>query len=529
MVLKHDDGHNISNFGCNHLILFVSWSEKQVINIWYGGMNRFRDGSSIMRFVPITDSTSTDMECFVMDEVTNVSPRRSNPLARILFEIDRRKPSLNLTATEFSYLAAMATWDLEVDEQESEYHFVQSGFDEATCSNIIRYVDERINEDLSTSEVRVNNFLKRALEQGLLSLAGTSITDIGGIYRLTQLAQDLLKPFRQSDTSTDKETLSQRYLRIDHELSELNARHEAEGITDEQWLALVYSFLPSLKDLLDGVFKNQELLISQFHIMRSALQNGIGSSLETQMQHLLDTTLTLATQINDLRILVMNRADAVLAQLMSLHNTVVQKEREPRLQSALSSLFDSLTDVRNFANDSLKDLTYFFDSVLDQVRIRIALDPNANLGYLIDRTIQLFSYSAWSLALPSPVRLMQLRDWDSAPPPPDNTLFLDEEEHEELIRETPTFQLEALARDIVISMLKDEQPVSNAFIVRSVLSNSSLKESDRHRLAHCTISELMKQGKSYQEELSPTWVAIDKSGHFEIEEQWMTLQEGYGD
>ncbi|EPS0032458.1 hypothetical protein ACVBCQ_004222 [Escherichia albertii] len=116
-----------------------------------------------------------------MDNVTPTSQELSSPLSHILFQISRRQPDLHLTTNEFSYLAAMAMWDTEVDgKQDSEYHFVQSGYDETTCHSIIRYVDERIHEDPNTSDVRVNNFLKRALEQGLLSLAGMSVADVGG-------------------------------------------------------------------------------------------------------------------------------------------------------------------------------------------------------------------------------------------------------------------------------------------------------------------------------------------------------------
>ncbi|MEQ2018777.1 hypothetical protein ABLB90_19950 [Photorhabdus bodei] len=461
-----------------------------------------------------------------MDKVTNSLPPTSSPLSRILFQISSRQPTLHLTTNEFSYLAAMTTWDLVTDEQDSEYHFIQSGFDETTCHSIIRYVDERINEDLATTDVRVNNFLKRALDQGLLSLAGTSVADVGGTYRLTQLAHDLLKPFHQPDESADTETLSQRYLRIDHELSNLNALSDTENITTEEWLEKVQCFLPSLKDLLEGVFRNQELLISRFHAMRSALQNGMDTSLETEIQQLLEAVQTLAEQINDLRMLVMNRADAVLMQLELLQSSVVQKAGSRPLQNALSALFDSLMEVREFANHSLKDLTWFFDTVLDRVRIRIALDPNANLGYLIDRTIRLFDGSSWSLALPSSIRLMQLREWDAPPPPSDNTLFLDDED-EEQIRETPTFQLEILAKDIVSKMLNKNKPVSNVLVVRNVLNNSSLNKTDRHRLMHCTIKELMRQGINYQEQNLPEWVSIDESDLFEIEEQWVISQDRF--
>lgn len=89
----------------------------------------------------------------------------------------------------------MAMWDMEVvdDGLDGEFHFVQSGYDEMTCRSIIRYVDERINEDPSTSDVRGNNFLKRVLEQGLFSLAGILVADAGVIYRQTQLVHDLLR------------------------------------------------------------------------------------------------------------------------------------------------------------------------------------------------------------------------------------------------------------------------------------------------------------------------------------------------
>ncbi|GKW19896.1 hypothetical protein PEC302107_16250 [Pectobacterium araliae] len=466
-----------------------------------------------------------------MDNVTPTPQQFTSPLNRILLKISKYQPNLHLTTNEFSYLAAMAMWGMEEAgvESDSEHHFVQSGYDETTCHNIIRYVDERINEDLNTSDVRVNNFLKRALEQGLLSLAGISVADFGGTYRLTQLAYDLLKPFQQSDESEDKETLSQRYLRIDQELSSLNAISDGNKIPDSEWLMKVALFLPSLQDLLTGVFKNQEFLISKFHSMRSEMQTGIDVSLETEIQQLLETIRTLAGQINDLRKLVMNRADAVLMQLEILQNTVVQKGGTQRLKNALSSLFSSLTDIREFANYSLRDLSGFFNTVLDRIRIRIALDPNANLGYLIDRTIELFGQSSWSLALPSAVKLMQLREWDTPPPPADNALFLDDNDDEELVREMPAFQLESFAREFVEKALSDNKPVSNVSIIRSILSKFSFNETDRFRLVQCTIKEIMKQSNNIQDDVFPEWVLMDGAASYEIEEQWIISQGGLDD
>ncbi|ESE86536.1 hypothetical protein [Salmonella enterica] len=283
-------------------------------------------------------------------------------------------------------------------------------------------------------------------------------------------------------------------------------------------------FLPSLKDLLTGVFKNQEFLISKFHSMRSEIQTGIGISLETEIQQLLEIIRTLAGQINDLRMLVMNRADAVLMQLEILQNTVVQKGGAQRLKNTLSSLFGSLMDVREFANHSLRDLSGFFSSVLDRIRIRIALDPNANLGYLIDRTIELFGRSSWSLALPSTVKLMQLREWDTPPPPADNALFLDDNDNEELVREMPAFQLESFAREFVEKALSDNKQVSNVSVIRNILSKFPFNETDRFRLAQCTIKELMKQSDNIQDDISSEWVLMDESANYEIEEQWLISQ-----
>ncbi len=466
-----------------------------------------------------------------MDNVAPTPQQFTSPLNCILLNISKYQPNLHLTPNEFSYLAAMAMWGMEESgvESNSEHYFVQSGYDETTCHIIIRYVDERINEDPNTSDVRVNNFLKRALEQGLLSLAGMSVADVGGTYRLTQLAHDLLKPFQQSDELEDKETLSQRYLRIDQELSSLNAASGGEKITDSEWLVKVELFLPSLKDLLTGVFKNQEFLISKFHSMRSEIQTEIGISLETEIQQLLEIIRTLAGQINDLRMLVMNRADAVLMQLEILQNTVVQKGGAQRLKNTLSSLFGSLVDVREFANHSLKDLSGFFSSVLDRIRIRIALDPNANLGYLIDRTIELFGRSSWSLALPSTVKLMQLREWDTPPPPADNALFLDDNDDEELVREMPAFQLESFAREFVEKALSDNKPVSNVSVIRNILRKFPFNETDRLRLAQCAIKELMKQSNNIQDDISPEWVLMDESANYEIEKQWIISQGGLND
>ncbi|VEC91878.1 Uncharacterised protein [Salmonella enterica subsp. enterica] len=116
-----------------------------------------------------------------MDNVAPASQQFTSPLSCILLKISKYQPNLHLTPNEFSYLAAMAMWGMEESgvESNSEHYFVQSGYDETTCHSIIRYVDERINEDPNTSDVRVNNFLKRALEQGLLSLAGMSVADVG--------------------------------------------------------------------------------------------------------------------------------------------------------------------------------------------------------------------------------------------------------------------------------------------------------------------------------------------------------------
>lgn len=459
-----------------------------------------------------------------MDNITSAPQQLSSPLNRILLQIISHQPGLHLTSNEFCYLAAMAMWDAGMDDGEgSEYHFA-SGYDEETCRSIIRYVDERINEDPNASDVRVNNFLKRALDQGLLSLAGISIADVNGTYRLTQLAHDLLKPFQQPDDAEDKESLSQRYIRIDHELSSLNAAGDSGQITDNEWLMTLESFLPSLKDLLEGVFRNQEFLITKFHTMRSEMQAGVDISLEKEMQHLLATAQTLARQINDLRMLVMNRADAVLMQLELLQHRVIQKDGSSRLKYSLFSLFNSLTDVREFANHSLKDLSGFFSSVLDRIRVRIALDPNANLGYLIDRAIELFGRSSWSLALPATVKLIQLREWDSPPPASDNALFLDDNDDEEVVREMPTYQLEGVARDFVEQTLKNNQSVSNIVVIRSILSKFMFNEIDRFRLVQCTIKELMKQDPNIQDDACPEWVSIDELANYEIEEQWVISQ-----
>jgi hypothetical protein len=286
-----------------------------------------------------------------MDNVAPTSQQFTSPLSCILLKISKYQPNLHLTPNEFSYLAAMAMWGMEElgVELNSDYYFVQSGYDETTCHSIIRYVDERINEDPNTSDVRVNNFLKRALEQGLLSLAGMSVADVGGTYRLTQLAHDLLKPFQQSDELDDKETLSQRYLRIDQELSSLNAASDGEKITDSEWLVKVDLFLPSLKDLLTGVFKNQEFLISKF-------------------------------------------------------------------------------------------------------------------------------------------------------------------------------QLESFAREFVEKALSDNKPVSNVSVIRNILSKFPFNETDRFRLAQCTIKELMKQSDNIQDDISSEWVLMDESANYEIEEQWLISQ-----
>ena len=147
-------------------------------------------------------------------------------LRDLLSKIRLAQPSLALETHEFLYLAAMSLWD----QPDDDYLVIHIGFQEEVCNEIFSYVDSWLGREEGNANVRWSNFLKRSLDQGLLMQAGISLNERNGLYRLTQLAQDLLKPFT-ADPLAHQETLGHRYIRMEIQLSEL-IMLEAESLNE---------------------------------------------------------------------------------------------------------------------------------------------------------------------------------------------------------------------------------------------------------------------------------------------------------
>lgn len=104
-------------------------------------------------------------------------------LSALLNQVRMNEPALHIEPNEYLYLAAMSLWNVNDDD---DYRLVDPGYKEEQCNEIFSYVDRWLGQDDITS-FRTSNFLKRAVEQGLVMQAGSSLRNADGFYRLTQL------------------------------------------------------------------------------------------------------------------------------------------------------------------------------------------------------------------------------------------------------------------------------------------------------------------------------------------------------
>ncbi|MEF1339950.1 hypothetical protein REH81_24820 [Vibrio rotiferianus] len=236
---------------------------------------------------------------------------------------------LDIDPDQYLYLAAMHAWERDIDDS---LNLVQQSFDEETVQAVVRYVDTYAGRNEGHTESRVSNFLKWGVEQRIMTFAGTSIRDDNPQYRLTQLAQDLLKPYFKNDNFDQQESLSQRYKRIEVLLSEVNTIDTEEP---EAWYEAVHSYLPTLQDLLGGISKNQELLIAQFSNEQQIIKQQINTSIVDDMSALLNVADELMHQINDLKTIIFTGVDQVIMNLATLQQTAVLRSAPIRLRNSL--------------------------------------------------------------------------------------------------------------------------------------------------------------------------------------------------
>ncbi|EKO3376042.1 hypothetical protein KW505_18150 [Vibrio fluvialis] len=424
---------------------------------------------------------------------------------------------LEIDPDQYLYLAAIHAWDRDADDT---MNLVQYNFDEETVRGIVRYVDRYAGREEGYTDSRVSNFLKWGVEQRLMTLAGTSLHNEEPQYRLTQLAHDLLKPYFNDDDFDQQESLSQRYKRIEVLLGELNAIKAEEP---NEWFELVRSYLPTLKDLLEGVSKNQELLIAQYGSERQDITKQISSSVVKDMAALLLFAEELIRQINDLKSLILVGADQVLLQLAELQHKAMVNSAPSRLQSGLEDIEVFLERTSEFANMSLIDLVNFLDRLMQTIRLRLTLDPNANLSYLIDRAIELTGEVSWGLALPHQERYMPMREWAPPPPPVDDSLPILEAEGSHVTRQNPTHLMQQLANQIVERELNSKPRVELSDLLGRILQpqDNGFNVTDRHRLAVLTLKTITAKAPMPGDQVQPGWVPIDDEGNLYIENIWV--------
>lgn len=424
---------------------------------------------------------------------------------------------LEIDTDQYLYLAAIHAWDRDVDDT---MNLVQQSFDEETVRGIVRYVDNYAGREEGYTDSRVSNLLKWGVEQRLMTLAGTSVRDEESQYRLTQLAHDLLKPYFIDDDFDQQESLSQRYKRIEVLLGELNAIEVEEP---QAWFESVRSYLPTLKDLLEGVSKNQELLIAQFGYERQDITKQITNSIVDDMSALLLFADELMKQINDLKTLILIGADQVLLQLAGLQQTAAARSAPSRLQSGLEEIEIFLERTSEFANMSLIDLVSFLERLMQNIRLRLTLDPNANLSQLIDSAIELTRGNSWGLALPFQERSLQMREWSPPPPPVDESLPVLEAEGAHVVRQNPTHLLQDLANQIVERELDNKHRIELSDLLSRILKqqDNGFDETDRHRLAVLTLKTITSKAPMPGDQVQPGWVPIDDNNNLYIENIWV--------
>ncbi|KYN84656.1 hypothetical protein ATY35_17865 [Vibrio cidicii] len=424
---------------------------------------------------------------------------------------------LDIDPDQYLYLAAMHAWEREIDDS---LNLVQQSFDEETVQAIVRYVDAYAGRNEGHPESRVSNFLKWGVEQRIMTFAGTSIRDENPQYRLTQLAQDLLKPYFKNDNFDQQESLSQRYKRIEVLLSEVNT---IDIVEPEAWYEAVHSYLPTLKDLLGGVSKNQELLIAQFSNKQQIIKQQINTSIVDEMSALLNVADELMHQINDLKTIIFTGVDQVIMNLATLQQTAVLRSAPIRLRNSLEEIEVFLEHTSEFANMSLIDLVAFLDRVMQGIRLRLTIDPNANLAHLIDSAIESTKGHSWALALPYQEPCLLMREWSPPPPPADERLPVLEMEKERVVRQNPTHLLVDLANQIAEQALNKHHRVDLADLLSRILKpqDNGFDETDRHRLAVLTLKAITTIAPMPSELTHPGWVPIDEDNHIFIENLWV--------
>lgn len=433
-------------------------------------------------------------------------------LRDLLSKIRLAQPTLALETHEFLYLAAMSLWD----QPDDDYLVIHIGFQEEVCNEIFSYVDSWLGREEGNANVRWSNFLKRSLDQGLLMQAGISLNERNGLYRLTQLAQDLLKPFT-ADPLAHQETLGHRYIRMEIQLSEL-IMLEAES--DEDWQAQVKSAIPSFSDLVRGINQNQEQLIVGFSQRRQEVQEMQGRGVGEQTDMLLKLVIDIASQISDLRNVVFSGAEKVLYQINELTEKAYSHHAPTPLIRALEQLHQELDAIREFSTRALVELAEFFQRLLQTIRLQVSLNQNANMSLLLECAVASYVDMPWSLNLLESQRMVELRDWEPPPPPEDNTLPRLEQEFD-IVRDTPSSLLETLAKDMCQRILAKGQEVDITDVARRVLANEKFIEADRYRLLFFVVNQLLNQGRLSRNTSSPNWIRLLDDQAVEIEQQWL--------
>jgi chromosome condensin MukBEF complex kleisin-like MukF subunit len=411
------------------------------------------------------------------------------------------------------YLAAMSRWDHANNEG---YLVANAGYTEEACLEIFSYVDRWLDRNDGNAVARGSNFLKRAIEQGLVMLAGASLSEVSGVYRLTQMTQDLLKPFT-GDPLEQQETLGQRYLKIEIMLSDLNMLSVE---SDQEWHDKVKASLPSFRDLMEGINKNQEQLILGYALRRQKIQEMHSVELSEQIESLISLVSEIAEQISDLKTVILSGADKVLFQIHDLTEKGYQRQVPEILISALNSLYAHLDSIREFSSGALLELADFFERLLDTIRLRISLNQNANMSLLIEHAVQQHANIPWSLAILAPEALVELREWEPPPPPEDQTLPMEGNE-DEVIRDTPSAHLELLAKKMTKKILGKGKEVEVTKVARKILKNELFSVVDRHRLLFFVVNQLLEQGHWAKHIPHPEWICLDDAGNIEIEQQWL--------
>jgi hypothetical protein len=172
---------------------------------------------------------------------------------------------------------------------------------------------------------------------------------------------------------------------------------------------------------------------------------------------------------------------------------------------------------------SLIDLVSFLERLMQNIRLRLTLDPNANLSQLIDSAIELTRGNSWGLALPFQERSLQMREWSPPPPPVDESLPVLEAEGAHVVRQNPTHLLQDLANQIVERELDNKHRIELSDLLSRILKqqDNGFDETDRHRLAVLTLKTITSKAPMPGDQVQPGWVPIDDNNNLYIENIWV--------